>query len=224
MTVSELDNIKRAWYDDVADIKKNLSGTNADRISQILGNEMTTTIENAIPTEKLTAYKAAKGSYRSMKEAIDDIKNIEKYSPETIIKRINDGDRIEALDRLVSNPENINAALKATAKSKYPDNPAGAVKEYLDRLRKIDEVNPDMASKLFNVKELPKYGRTTGGQAFFQEVGSGLGSATSEINIANPEERKRIKIDRSKLVKGNISKTNLQALEERKKNKGKVTK
>jgi hypothetical protein len=213
-TLESVDKLKRDFYKDVSNVKKEFESTNAERVGNEVGRFMIDTIENVVPQTDKIAFQNIKKSFGSMAEARHELNALKNISSEKIMQRINDGDKIEALERLVS-PEVINKALKATSRANYPNNYSKTMEDYLTRLQKIDKVNEGLAKQLFNVKELPNYSRISGQTAVKVLGGSGTestGQAISGINYKglSDEERKKI------LAKAKSS-MKLKSLEERKK-------
>lgn len=122
-TVEDLDLAKRDWYDYMNKkapggfMTSDIDKMNSDKIGNILGESA----ENSIPDlQKRENFVKAKSGYKTMYDSLDDLKSLSSLSPESIMSRINSGNKVEAFQK-ITNPEDwdkIDTALRADAANK----------------------------------------------------------------------------------------------------------
>jgi hypothetical protein len=155
-TVESIDKLKQDWRNETMNPNPSFTKPYSQTIASDIGNKIGTAAETALPPALQKIFKDLKGEYATMAEARADADFISKAPTGEIVKRLNNGDKIQAISKL-ADPELLNAALKADSHFKFRTDPAGMMNDYLKKLANIDSVNTELANKLFNPKSLPVY-------------------------------------------------------------------
>jgi hypothetical protein len=156
-TVESVDALKQAWRSETLSDKPTFQKPYSAGVATEIGNKIGSAAEDVLTSDLKAAFKKTKGDYHTMADARDELDAINRFSAEQIMQKITSADKLGALEKLIDDPKVINAALKSDSQFKFPADPVAMMNDYLEKIRRIDAVNPDLAAKLFKTNELPIY-------------------------------------------------------------------